>query len=112
MCGIIAVLRPPGARRAPSADQVIGPLHDAAEALASDLPLVEACSRAAERLEASDARLRGTDGVWALVHDRRLLAEVEGLTAQLGDTIAAIEAGLDAGSSGPTSDGARDPLEA
>ncbi|MGH9287432.1 MAG: SIS domain-containing protein, partial [Acidimicrobiales bacterium] len=112
MCGIIAVLRPPGARLAPSAEQVIGPLHDAAETLASDVPLVEACSRAAERLEASDMRLRGTDGVWALIHDRGLLAEVEGLTAQLGDTIAAIEAGLDAGSSGPTSDGDRDPLEA
>ena len=112
MCGIIAVLRPPGARLAPSADQVTGPLHEAAEALASDLPLVEACSRAAERLEASDARLRGTDGVWALVHDRRLLAEVEGLTAQLGETIKAIEAGLDAGPGGPDGDADQDPLEA
>ncbi|HET6833706.1 MAG TPA: SIS domain-containing protein [Acidimicrobiales bacterium] len=112
MCGIIAVLRPPGARLAPSPVQVTGPLHEAAEALASDLPLVEACGRAAERLEASDARLRGTDGVWALVHDRRLLAEVEGLTAQLGETINAIEAGLDAGSGGPKGDADQDPLEA
>jgi glucosamine--fructose-6-phosphate aminotransferase (isomerizing) len=116
MCGIIAVLRPPGARIAPSADQVTGPLHDAAEALASDLPLVEACSRAAERLEASDARLRRTDGVWALVHDRRLLAEVEGLTAQLGETVRAIEAGLDAGldagPGGPDGDADQDRLEA
>ncbi len=112
MCGIIAVLRPPGARLAPSVDDVTGPLHDAAATLASNLPLVEACSRAAERLEASDARLRGTDGVWALVHNRRLLAEVEGLTAQLGETIRAIEAGLDAGPGGRDGDGDRDPLEA
>jgi glutamine---fructose-6-phosphate transaminase (isomerizing) len=113
MCGIIAVLRPPGARLAPSADEVTGPLHDAAATLASNLPLVEACRRAADRLEASDAQLRGTDGVWALVHDRRLLAEVEGLTAQLGETIKAIEAGLDAGPGGPDNDGDdADPLEA
>ena len=112
MCGIIAVLRPRGARLAPSADQVTGPLHEAAEALASDLPLVDACGRAAERLEASDARLRGTDGVWALVHDRRLLAEVEGMTAQLGEAITAIDAGLDAGPGAPNGDADRDPLEA
>jgi glutamine---fructose-6-phosphate transaminase (isomerizing) len=112
MCGIIAVLRPPGARLAPSADDVTGPLHDAVAALASDLPLVEACGRAAARLEAGDVRLRGTDGVWALVHDRRLLAEVEGLTAQLGEAIKDIEAGLDAAPGGPDGDGARDRLEA
>jgi glucosamine--fructose-6-phosphate aminotransferase (isomerizing) len=112
MCGIIAVLRPPGARLAPSADDVTGPLHDAVAALASDLPLVVACGRAADRLEAGDARLRGTDGVWALVHDRRLLAEVEGLTAQLGAATKDIEAGLDARPGGRDGDGERDPLEA
>jgi glucosamine--fructose-6-phosphate aminotransferase (isomerizing) len=112
MCGIIAVLRPPGARLAPSAADVTGPLHDAVAALASDLPLVVACGRAADRLEAGDARLRGTDGVWALVHDRRLLAEVEGLTAQLGEAIRDIEAGLDADPGGRDGDGERDPLEA
>jgi glucosamine--fructose-6-phosphate aminotransferase (isomerizing) len=96
MCGIISVVRPAGARVAPSVDQVTQPLRDAIDALASGLPLVDACTRAAERLEASDARLRGTDGVCALVHDRRLLADVEGLTAELGDTVQAIEARLDA----------------
>ncbi len=112
MCGIIAVLRPPGARLAPSADEVTGPLHDAAATLASNLPLFEACSRAAGRLEVSDTRLRATDGVWALVHDRRLLAEVEGVTAQLSETISAIEAGLDAGPGEPNRDGDPDPVEA
>ncbi len=112
MCGIIAVLRPPGARLAPSADDVTGPLHDAVAALASDLPLVAACGRAADRLEAGDALLRGTAGVWALVHDRRLLAEVEGLTAQVGEAIKDIEAGLDADPRGHDGDGEHDPLEA
>jgi glucosamine--fructose-6-phosphate aminotransferase (isomerizing) len=112
MCGIVAVLRPPGARLAPSANEVTGPLHDAAATLASSVPLMEACGRAADLVEVSDARLLGTDGIWALVHDRRLLAEVEGMTAQLGETIEAIEAGLDAGAGGPDGDGDRDPLEA
>jgi glucosamine--fructose-6-phosphate aminotransferase (isomerizing) len=109
MCGIVSVVRPAGARVAPPADQVTGPLHAAVDALASGLPLTEACNLAAERLEAGDALLRGTDGVWALVHDRRLLADVEGLAAQLGDTVEAIEARLDAGAG---ASGDRDPLEA
>jgi glutamine---fructose-6-phosphate transaminase (isomerizing) len=111
MCGIISIVRPPGARRAPQTGDVTGPLHDAVELLASDLPLAEACNRAAERLEASDRRLRGTDGVWALVHDRRLLADVEGLTGQLGATVEATEAGLDTGASVPP-DSDQDRLEA
>src|SRR5918996_312546 len=109
MCGIVSVVRPAGARVAPPADQVTGPLHAAVDALASGLPLTEACNLAAERLEAGDALLRGTDGVWALVHDRRLLADVEGLAAQLDDTVEAIEARLDAGAG---ASGDRDPLEA
>src|ERR687892_47067 len=109
MCGIVSVVRPAGARVAPPADQVTGPLHAAVDALASGLPLTEACNLAAERLEAGDALLRGTDGVWALVHDRRLLADVEGLAAQLDHTVEAIEARLDAGAG---ASGDRDPLEA
>src|SRR5262245_62951713 len=105
MCGIIAVLLPPGARLAPSADDVTGPLHDAVAALASDLPLVVACGRAADRLEAGDARLRGTDGVRALVHDRRLLADVEGLAAQLGERTGDIEAGPAPARGGQAGDG-------
>ncbi len=100
MCGIIAVVRRPGARTAPSSDQVTKPLHSAVAALASSRPIVDACTTAAGLLEGADAVLRGTDGVSALVHDRRLLAEVEGLTATLTETVASIEARLDAGTDG------------
>ncbi len=100
MCGIIAVVRRPGARAAPSPDQVVGPLHDAVLALAGGLPLVEACADAAGLVEASDAHLRGAEGVWALVHDRRLLAEVEGVCTTLSASVTAIEARLDAGTDG------------
>ena len=80
MCGIIAVVRRPGARSAPSSDQVVGPLHDAVSALAGGLPLVEACSTAAELVEASDAHLCGAEGVWAhLAGAGHLLDEVRGL---------------------------------
>src|SRR5918996_537295 len=75
MCGIVSVVRPAGARVAPPADQVTGPLHAAVDALASGLPL----------------------------------ADVEGLAAQLDDTVEAIEARLDAGAG---ASGDRDPLEA
>ena len=94
MCGIIAVVRRPGARQAPSSGEVVGPLHDAVAELAADGPLAKLCTAAAELVEETDGRLRGAEGVWALVHDRRLLAEVEGVCASLSATLAAIEARL------------------
>ncbi|HYZ98184.1 MAG TPA: SIS domain-containing protein, partial [Acidimicrobiales bacterium] len=100
MCGIVAIVRTPGARVAPAPDQVTGPLHEAVAALASDLPLADACTRAAELVGAGDALLRGSDGVWALVHDRRLLADVEGLGAELDATVADVESQLDLGGDG------------
>ena len=100
MCGIIAVVRRPGARVAPPAGEVAQPLHDAVGALAGGLPLVEACTTAAERVEHADALLRGAEGVWSLVHDRRLLAEIEGVCTTLAASVAAVEARLDAGSDG------------
>jgi glucosamine--fructose-6-phosphate aminotransferase (isomerizing) len=95
MCGIISVIRQPGARRAPSADAVTSPMRDALDALGSAAPLADACGTAASLLEQSDAALRGAEGVWALVHDRRMLYEVEGLGAELTDTVAMIERRLD-----------------
>jgi glucosamine--fructose-6-phosphate aminotransferase (isomerizing) len=97
MCGIIAVVRRPGARRAPASSEVVGSLHEAVAELAADGPLAKLCMVAAELVEATDVRLRGAEGVWALVHDRRLLAEVEGVCASLSATLAAIEARLDDG---------------
>jgi glucosamine--fructose-6-phosphate aminotransferase (isomerizing) len=96
MCGIVAVVRKPGARTAPMSEQVVGPLHQAVDTLAGGLPVAEACTSAAGLVEAADGLLRGTEGVWALVHDRRLLAEVEGVCTTLSATVAAVEARLDA----------------
>jgi glutamine---fructose-6-phosphate transaminase (isomerizing) len=96
MCGIISVVRRPGDRTAPPPDAVAGPLHEAVAALASALPLLEACETAAGLVEGADVLLTGTDGVHALVHDRQLLAQVEGLTATLSDAVAGVEKQLDA----------------
>jgi glutamine---fructose-6-phosphate transaminase (isomerizing) len=102
MCGIISVVRRPGARVAPSPDAVTQPLHQAVGILAQAGSLAEACNAAADLVEASDALLKGPEGVWALVHDRRLLAEVEGLAASLTGAVDAIEKRLDAGENGPS----------
>jgi glucosamine--fructose-6-phosphate aminotransferase (isomerizing) len=100
MCGIVAVVRRPGGRTAPPPDRVAGPLHDAVSAVAGGASPAEAAATAAGLVEAADAALRGTAGVRALVYDRRLLAEVEGLCATLSASVTAIEARLDAGDEG------------
>ncbi|HKE76087.1 MAG TPA: SIS domain-containing protein [Acidimicrobiales bacterium] len=100
MCGIIAVVRRPGARAPLAHADVAGPLGEAVDLLASGGTLADACRRAAERVEAADRALRGGDGVHALIHDRRLLAEVEGTCASLTAAVAALESGLDTGADG------------
>ncbi len=97
MCGIISVVRRPGSRTAPPPDAVTGPLHEAIAALASPDPLVVSAQRAADHVEAVNRLLDDTDGVRALVHDRRLLAEVEGLAASLTESVELIEGSLDSG---------------
>ena len=100
MCGIIAVVRRPGGRVAPSAQQVTEPLHEAVATLAGGRPLARACTEAADLVERADTCLRGAEGVWLLVHDRRLLAEVDGVCTTLSATVAAVEEQLDAGVDG------------
>jgi glucosamine--fructose-6-phosphate aminotransferase (isomerizing) len=97
MCGIISVVRGPGARVALDPDAVTSPLHRAMAALAGSAPLADACSAAADEVEAVDDLLRATDGVATLIHDRRLLVEVEGLAAALAESLGVIESRLDAG---------------
>src|SRR5690606_40072972 len=96
MCGIIAVERSPSVRTAPAADAITRPLHYAVAALAGDRPLAETCHEAASLVESADALLHGATGVHALVHDRRLLAEVEGTCATLSEVLRSSEARLDA----------------
>jgi glucosamine--fructose-6-phosphate aminotransferase (isomerizing) len=107
MCGIISVVRRPSARSAPSADAVTQPLHRAIAALASSRPLAESCTEAAELVEGTDALLEGACGVYALVHDRRLVAEVEGLATALTGAVATIEERLDAAGTPEANDPAR-----
>jgi len=103
MCGIISVVRGPGARTTPAADAIVAPLHRAVEVLGQGGSLVDTCNRAASEIEGVDALLRTTDGVGGLIHQRRLLAEVEGVAGDLGEAVAAIEAQLDAeGADGPS----------
>ncbi|MFP3900801.1 MAG: SIS domain-containing protein [Acidimicrobiia bacterium] len=115
MCGIVSIVRRPGARTAPPPEMITGALHAAIEALAGDGPLVDACNAAAGRVERADELLRGVQGVYALVHDRRLLTEVEGLATSLGAAVSAIEERLDAGAPPAATAGrlgAGDPPEA
>ena len=100
MCGIISVVRGPGRRQQLEPLSVMSPLRDALDALAKEATLAAACDGAAGEVERVDLLLRSTDGVATLVHDRRLLLEVEEVTARLGDALAAIEARLDAGDEG------------
>ncbi|HMG41838.1 MAG TPA: SIS domain-containing protein [Acidimicrobiales bacterium] len=100
MCGIISVVRGPGRRQQLEPQSVTSPLRGALDALAEESTLAAACDRAAAEVEAADRLLRSTDGVGTLVHDRRLLLEVEDVSAQLGEALAAIEARLDAGDEG------------
>src|SRR6266540_7523827 len=97
MCGIIAVVRGTGSRQALGADAVTSALHRAVEALAGSGPLSKVCGAAAAEVAGLDTLLRSTDGVFTLIHDRRLLREVEALVATLGDAVSEIEASLDHG---------------
>jgi glutamine---fructose-6-phosphate transaminase (isomerizing) len=104
VCGIIAVLRGPGARRTLVADDVVEPLREALGLLGAPGDVAGSAQAAAERLEGVDAALRGPTGVATLLRDRALAASVEGLAGELGSAIAGLEAALDA-------DGAASPAE-
>jgi glutamine---fructose-6-phosphate transaminase (isomerizing) len=93
MCGIISVVRAPGARTTFRAETIAAPLRRASSLLsgipsADDAALGEICERAAAEIEAADELLRSSDGVATLLWDPRLLAEVDGLGAALADRLA------------------------
>ena len=74
MCGIIAVVRRPSRRPAPSSADVLDLLTDAAEALAGPSPdeWAAAAAAAATGLARADVLLRGTPGVRCLLADPAL----------------------------------------
>jgi glucosamine--fructose-6-phosphate aminotransferase (isomerizing) len=97
MCGIIAVVRRPSDRSAPTAAEVTGLLDAAATTLAGLGSEVDAAtlSEAAGLINSADVLLRGVPGITALVRDRDLLASVGHRARALGEQVAAIDERLD-----------------
>jgi len=100
MCGIIAVVRRPSTRSAPSSAEVLEPLTRAtvrlADAGAVD-GLASVLADAADLVNRTDRLLRGVAGVTALIDGPALLIEVERLSADLGARVVVIEHDLDRG---------------
>ena len=94
MCGIIALLRGPGARRDLAPAEITGRL-DAIQRALTGLDAVVAAGEAAELLEALDERLRTPDGVARLVRDRDLGTRLGAVGDSVGDWVAGVEASLD-----------------
>ncbi|MEQ1786307.1 MAG: SIS domain-containing protein, partial [Acidimicrobiales bacterium] len=95
MCGIIALLRGPGARRDLPPSDVLDRLEAVQHAF-DDVDHVAAARAAAGLLEELDALLRGPDGVALLVRDGEVAARTAAVGAAAGDWVAATEAALDA----------------
>jgi glucosamine--fructose-6-phosphate aminotransferase (isomerizing) len=112
MCGIIAVLRQPGARELPDLAAIARALDDAESALRSlTAPTAEGLSAAAQRLASVDRALVEHDGIAALVTEpvarvgldqraQRCAAELDRLEASLdtalveGEEVEALNAAL------------------
>ena len=97
MCGIIAVLRRPSERPAPSADQVLEPIDRALGLLGGIVgdPDSSSLAAAAEALEAADRLLGGVPGLVALDRDASLVSSLGSLLSDVSAQLVRIEAGLD-----------------
>ena len=92
VCGIIAVLRGPGARLdLPPAD-VLDRLDRGPAARSTTPTRSPRPTGAAELLEELDGLLRSPDGVALLVRDREVAARTAAVGAAVGDWVAAVEA--------------------
>ncbi len=105
VCGIIALLRGPGARRLLPASDVLSRL----DAIVGSLRVPhgqDAARTAALHLEELDAVLRGMDGIALLVHDRDVATRIAAAMGLVGEWVTALETSLDG-------DGAlgHDPIE-
>ncbi len=92
MCGIIALLRGPGARLDLPPSAVLDRLTAVQDSL-DDVDPIAAADRAAELLEELDGLLRSPDGVALLVRNREVAARTEAVTAVAGDWAASVEGG-------------------
>ena len=99
MCGIIAVLGRRPQRAVPDADLVIAPVERAVTALAAagEAPDLAALEQAAADLEAADRLLRGPVGVRLMLTHSSLRVSLAASLDQLGQSLAALDARLDAG---------------
>ncbi len=95
MCGIIALLRGPGARRVLPSSDILDRLETIQAALSGGEAIATAVATA-ERLEELDGLLRTPDGVALLVRDRDLVTRTGAVGASVGDWVARLEARLDA----------------
>jgi glucosamine--fructose-6-phosphate aminotransferase (isomerizing) len=94
VCGIIALLRGPGARLALPPADVLDRLDAIQRALSGPDP-VDAANAAAALLEELDALLRGPDGVALLVRDREVATRAQAAGATMDDWVQALEDRLD-----------------
>ena len=95
MCGIIALLRGPGARVDRDPADVLDPLSAVQRAL-DTLDPVAAAEVAAGLLEELDGLLQAPNGVALLVRDREVATRTAAVGAAVYDWIGALEAQLDA----------------
>jgi glucosamine--fructose-6-phosphate aminotransferase (isomerizing) len=95
VCGIIALLRGPGERRALDPAEVLDPLSAAQRALDGADP-VAAATAAADLLDGLDRLLRSTDGVALLVRERQVATRAAAAGDAIGEWVDRVEAELDA----------------
>ena len=97
MCGIIALVRGPGARRLlPDAD-ILDRLDRIQRGVAGGAGLVATARAAVAELAELDAILRDIDGVALLVREQELVIRIGAVCATVGDWVANAESHLDAG---------------
>ena len=97
MCGIIAIVRGPGARHLLPASEVLDRLDVLQRAIAAGDDLVLTAQRTATGLRELDGLFRSIDGVALLVRDRDTAIRTAAACAAIGDWTGAAEARLDAG---------------
>jgi len=95
VCGIIALQRGPGARRAIPAPEILDRLDAVQAAIASGQPPRPAATAAAQILEELDRLLRTTDGVAALVRDSALGTRITATCGAVAAWVDEVEAALD-----------------
>jgi glucosamine--fructose-6-phosphate aminotransferase (isomerizing) len=95
MCGIVAVLRQPPSRPAPSPDEVLALLDGTPALLAAGGTGAAVVVEVAERLEEADRLLRGVPGVQCLLSAPHLVAAADRVVEELWTVVASFEAALD-----------------